>query len=82
MSALNRWLTRAGAVLGTAALAVFVPVAAWAASETGTLAVEAARRRRGLGGGIFGALCCLVVVGLIVVGVLLLMRNRRSGPPR
>ncbi|TDB78182.1 hypothetical protein [Micromonospora sp. KC721] len=81
MSSWNRWWGRLGAVLGTVVLAVFVPVAAWASTNTGELVVEVARRR-GRGGGFLGLLCCLVVVVAIVLLVLRLMRNRRNGPPR
>ncbi|WP_018583851.1 hypothetical protein [Salinispora arenicola] len=80
MSAFAKWWGRLGTILGTAVLAVFVPVAAWAASGPGELAVEAARRRRG-GFGFLGLLCCLVVVVLVVLLVLRLTRSRR-GPRR
>ncbi|MFE9656066.1 hypothetical protein [Micromonospora sp. NPDC006431] len=82
MSAWNRWWGRLGAVLGGVALAVFVPVAAWASTGTGELVVEAARRRSRGGFGVLGLLCCLVVVGGIVLMVLLLTRGRRNRPPR
>lgn len=82
MNTLRKWLARLSVLIGTVALAVFVPAAAWASSDVGMLLVdEAARRRRGFGSGLF-ALCCLVVVVLIVGVVLLLMRSRRSGPRR
>ncbi|WP_028567645.1 hypothetical protein [Salinispora tropica] len=80
MSAFGKWWGRLSAVLGTVVLAVFVPVAAWAATGPGELAIEAARRRRG-GFGILGLFCCLVVVVLIVLLVLRLGRGRR-GPRR
>ncbi|MFE9205719.1 hypothetical protein [Micromonospora sp. NPDC007230] len=82
MSAWNRWWGRLSAVLGGVALAVFVPVAAWASTGTGELVVEAARRRSRGGFGVLGLLCCLVVVGGIVLLVLLLTRGRRNRPPR
>lgn len=66
-------------MVGTLALAVFVPAMAWAATGPGAELVEAARRRPRGGGGIFLALCCLVVVGGIVLLVFLIMRGRRSG---
>lgn len=76
-----KWCARAAAVAGLVIVSVLVPVAAWASSGPGSVAVEAARRRyRGTGG--LGALCCLVVVGAIVLVVFLVMRNRRSGPRR
>ncbi|MGI5214610.1 hypothetical protein [Plantactinospora sp. CA-290183] len=79
MEYLKNWWTRLGAVLGTVALAVFVPAVAWASSGPGELVLEAARRRRGSGiGGLFGLVCCLAVAGVIVVVVLLVMRNRRG----
>ncbi|HEX5594655.1 MAG TPA: hypothetical protein VFX61_01330 [Micromonosporaceae bacterium] len=76
MSDFGKWMARLGALLSAVALAVFVPVTAWAAGN-GTLVTEAIQRRRGIGSGLFG-LCCLVVVGLIVLIVLLIMRGRRS----
>lgn len=79
MAFLRRWGARLGAIVTAVSLAVFVPVAAWAASGPGELVVEAARRRPRGGLGIFGALCCLVVIGVIVLIVLLIMRGRRSG---
>lgn len=70
------WLARLGSVLGTVALAVFVPAMAWASTGPGAELVEAARRRPRVGGGIFLALCCLVVVGGIVLLLVLMMRKR------
>ncbi|GGM28337.1 MULTISPECIES: hypothetical protein [Micromonospora] len=82
MSSWSRWWGRLGAVLGTVALSVFVPVAAWASSGTGELVLEAARRRSRGGFGVIGLLCCLVVVVAVVLLLLRLTRNRRGGPPR
>ncbi|MFC3501172.1 hypothetical protein ACFOOK_09390 [Micromonospora krabiensis] len=82
MSSFGKWWGRLGAVLGGVVLALYVPVAAWAASGTGELVVEAARRRSRGGFGVIGLLCCLVVVVVIVLLLLRLMRNRRGGPPR
>ena len=79
MTFLRSWWARLGVVLGTMALTVFVPVAAWASTGPGEVVVEAARRRRGGGLGILVALDCLVVVGVVVIAVLLVMRSRRSG---
>lgn len=82
MSSLRKWWTRLATMITAAMVAVFVPVAAWAASDTGNLAIEAAyRRRRGYGGGL-GTICCLVVVAAIVLVVLLLRRRRGGGGPR
>lgn len=80
MASLGKWWARLGAVVSTVSLAVFVPVAAWASSDTGQLVVEAARgrRRSGIGAGLFGLVCCGVVVVAIVVLLVLLLR-RRSG---
>ncbi|HEX5540201.1 MAG TPA: hypothetical protein VFX60_01345 [Micromonospora sp.] len=77
MPVLRTWLTRLGAVLGTMALVVLMPVVAWASSDTGMLVTDLAQRRRGIGRGLFG-LCCLVGVGALVLLVLLVMRGRRS----
>ncbi len=83
MSAFGRWWGRLSAVLGAVVLSVFVPVAAWASSGPGEMAVEAVRRRRGGGFGFLGLLCCLVVVALVVFLIVRMMnRNRRGGPPR
>ncbi|MER7458537.1 hypothetical protein [Micromonospora sp. NPDC126480] len=83
MSVFGRWWGRLSAVLGAVVLSVFVPVAAWASSGPGEMAVEAVRRRRGGGFGFLGLLCCLVVVALIVFFIVRMMnRNRRGGPPR
>ncbi|MEU8260123.1 hypothetical protein AB0C02_05820 [Micromonospora sp. NPDC048999] len=85
MSAWHRWWGRLGAVLGTVVLSAFVPVAAWASTARGELAVEAVRRRPRGGFGFLGTCCCLVVVGAIVLLVLLLIRltrKRQGGPPR
>jgi hypothetical protein len=79
MEILRNWWVRLSAVLGTAALTVFVPAAAWASSGPGELVVEAARRRSRGGFGLLGLVCCLVVVGLIVLALVVIMRNRRSG---
>ncbi|MGW4466614.1 hypothetical protein [Micromonospora sp. NBC_01796] len=80
MASLGKWWARLSAVVLTASLAVFVPVAAWASSGTGELVLEAARRprRSGIGAGLFGLVCCGVVVVAIVVVLVLLLR-RRSG---
>lgn len=80
MSAFAKWWSRLSTVFGAVVLAVFVPVAAWAASGPGELVTEAARRRRG-GFGFLGFLCCLVVVVVIVLLALRLLRGRR-GPRR
>ncbi|WP_018720494.1 hypothetical protein [Salinispora fenicalii] len=80
MSAIAKWWSRLTAVLSAVVLAVFVPVAAWAASGPGELAVEAARRRRG-GFGFLGFFCCLIVVVVIVLLILRMTRSRR-GPRR
>lgn len=77
MAALGKWLARLTAPLATTALAVLLPVAAWASSDLTDVAV---RRRGGILGGI-GLLCCLGVV-LVVVAVLVLLLMRRSRPPR
>ncbi|MEV0719724.1 hypothetical protein [Asanoa sp. NPDC050611] len=79
MELLRKWATRAGAIITTATLAVFVPAVAWAStSGASDVVYEAARRRRGGMGflGIGSLLCCLVVVALIVLGVVLISRNR------
>ncbi|MFB9235309.1 hypothetical protein ACFFWC_07125 [Plantactinospora siamensis] len=81
MSFLRAAWTRLTAVLGATALAVLVPTAAWAASDTGSMVIEAAYRRRRYGSGL-GSLCCLVVIAAIVLVIVLLLRRRRSGPPR
>ncbi|GAA0802703.1 hypothetical protein Sya03_03880 [Spirilliplanes yamanashiensis] len=77
------WWARICAVATTTMLAVFVPVAAWAADNE--LVLEAARGRGRRGGGSFlfigGALCCLLVVGGIVLAVVLVSRNRRRKGP-
>lgn len=80
MSSWSKWWGRLSAVLGAVVLSAFVPVAAWASTGTGELAVEAARRRSRGGFGVLSALCCLLVVGAIVFLVLRMMLNRRSGP--
>ncbi|MEW2381685.1 hypothetical protein AB0873_06295 [Micromonospora sp. NPDC047707] len=82
MSAFGKWWGRLGAVLGAVVLSVFVPVAAWASTGPGEMAVEAVRRRRGGGFGFLGLLCCLAVVAVIVFLILRMMRNRRGGGPR
>lgn len=80
ISVSSRWWARLGTMVGALVLAVFVPVAAWAAGSTGELVTEVARRRPRIGGlGLFGALCCLVVVGGVVLALVLVMRGRRSG---
>ena len=79
MEILRNWWVRLSAVLGTAALTVFVPAAAWASTGPGEMVVEAARRRSRGGFGAWGLICCLVVVGLIVLALVVIMRNRRSG---
>lgn len=79
MAALGKWLARLTAPLATTALAVLLPVAAWASSDS-ILTDIAQRRRGGILGGI-GLLCCLGVV-LVVVAVLVLLMMRRSRPPR
>jgi hypothetical protein len=82
MVSFQQWCARLGAVAAATMAFVLVPVAAFASSGPGGIALEAARRRpRGVGG-VFGALCCLVVLGIIVVVVLLIMRSRRSGRRR
>ena len=82
MVSVARWWARLSAVVGALALAVFVPVTAWASSGPGEIVVEAARRRpRGSGFGYIGALCCLVVIAVIVLLIVLLTR-RRGGPRR
>ncbi|MBO4206710.1 hypothetical protein [Micromonospora echinofusca] len=79
MSSWGRWWTRLTAILGTAVLTLFVPVAAWASTGTGELVVEAARRKsKGGGFGFIGLLCCLVVVGGIVLAIVLIMRKRNG----
>lgn len=80
MSVFAKWWSRLSTVFGAVVLAVFVPVAAWAASGPGELVVEAARRRRG-GFGFLGFFCCLVVVVVIVLLALRVLRGRR-GPRR
>lgn len=82
MVSFQQWCARVGAVAAITIASVLVPVAAFASSGPGSIALEVARRRpRGVGG-IFGALCCLVVLGIIVIVILLVIRNRRSGPRR
>ena len=80
MEILRNWWVRLGAVLGTAALTVFVPAVAWASTGPGEMVVEAARRRTRGSFGLWGLICCLIVVGLIVVVLVMVMRKRRSGP--
>ncbi|MDM4720627.1 hypothetical protein QTQ03_13920 [Micromonospora sp. WMMA1363] len=81
MSVFGKWWGRLGTVLGAVVLSVFVPMAAWASTGPGEVAVEAVRRRsRGGGFGLFGLLCCLIVVAVIVLLLLRVMRNRRGGP--
>jgi hypothetical protein len=63
----------------TLGLALAVPVAAWASSGPGEVAVEAVRRRPRFGFGVFGAICCLIVVAVVVLMLLMVMRGRRSG---
>jgi len=82
MSSFGKWWGRLSAVFGAVVLAVFVPVAAWASTGTGELAVEAVKRRGRSGFGVLPLLCCLVVIAIVVFLVLRLMRNRRNGPPR
>lgn len=80
MAFFGKWCARLGAVASAAVLAVFVPVAAWAASDPGELVVDAARRRPRIGmGALFLPICCLLVVGGVVLIVVLIMRGRRSG---
>jgi hypothetical protein len=89
MSPLVKWWSRMAAAVSGAALALVIPVHAWAASNgVGDVAIEAAkyRRRRGFGGFGFvplvGGLCCLFVVGAIVLGIVLISRGRqRRRPP-
>jgi hypothetical protein len=88
MSPLLTWWSRVAAAVSGAALALVIPVHAWAASSgVGDAAVEAAkyRRRRGFGGFGFipfvGGLCCLLVVAAIVLGIVLISRGRRRRPP-
>ncbi len=75
MAFFNNLWARLSVLLGTVALAVFVPVAAWASAGPDEV-TEAAAQRRGLGG-FFGSVCCLIVIGIVVL-VLLVRRNRRS----
>lgn len=79
MSALSTWWARVSTIVGTAVLALLVPAAAWASTDVGVVALEAARRRPRGFGGFFGAICCLFVVGIVVVILLLVMRGRRNG---
>jgi hypothetical protein len=84
MELVRKWLTRVGAVVTTATLAVFVPAVAWASTSGAyDVAVEAARRRRGGIGffGVAGLLCCIAVVAVIVLAVVLISRgrNRKRG---
>ncbi|MFC7549472.1 hypothetical protein [Plantactinospora sp. GCM10030261] len=79
MNLLRTTWARLGALATAVFVAVLIPSAAWAASDTGSMVIEAARRRRGTGFGLIGLLCCLVVVGGIVLAVLLIMRGRRGG---
>lgn len=76
MVVFKRWCARLGALASALVLTVFVPVAAWAATDTGEIVVEAARRRGGRGIGVFSLFCCLVVIGLVIVAVLLITRGR------
>lgn len=71
---------RLAVVLGATILAVLAPAVAWAASDTGSLMIEAAYARRRYGAG-FGSICCLLVVAVIVLVIVLLLRRRR-GPRR
>ncbi|GAA3757805.1 hypothetical protein GCM10022225_48830 [Plantactinospora mayteni] len=79
MEIFRNWWVRLTAVLGTAALTVFVPAVAWASSGPGEMVVEAARRRTRGAFGLWGLICCLIVVGVIVAVLVFVMRNRRSG---
>lgn len=79
MEIFRNWWVRLTAVLGTAALTVFIPAVAWASTGPGEMVVEAARRRSRGSFGLFGVVCCLVVVGVIVAVLVLVLRNRRSG---
>ena len=82
MDGMLTWWARVCAVATTTMLAVFVPVAAWAADNE--LVLEAARGRGRRGGSflfIGGALCCLLVVGGIVLAVVLISRGRRRKGP-
>ncbi|GIG85886.1 hypothetical protein [Plantactinospora endophytica] len=79
MEIFRNWWVRLTAVLGTAALTVFVPAVAWASTGPGEMVVEAARRRTRGSFGLWGLICCLIVVGVIVAVLVLVMRNRRSG---
>jgi hypothetical protein len=87
MSPLMKWWSRVAAAVSGAALALVIPVHAWAASNgVGDVAIEAARyrRRRGFGGffPIFGGVCCLFVVAAIVLAIVLISRGRqRRRPP-
>jgi hypothetical protein len=84
MDSVRKWATRSAAVVMAAAMAVFIPAAAWA-SQNGVsdVAGELVRGRRRAGfGGIFSLLCCLVVVLIIVGAVLLITRSRRRGRGR
>ena len=78
MTAFSRWGARLGAMITAVSLAVFVPAAAWAATGTGEVVIEAAKRRSRGGGGLFGLFCCLVVVGVVALAVYLVVRNRRG----
>jgi hypothetical protein len=83
MGSVKRWYARLAAMLGAAAAICLVPVAAWASTSPGAVAVgsELARSRPRAGrGGLLGGGCCLVVVLLIVVIVLLISRRRRQPP--
>ncbi|WP_422771652.1 hypothetical protein ACN28C_00480 [Plantactinospora sp. WMMC1484] len=79
MEIFRNWWVRLAAVLGTAALTVFIPAVAWASTGPGEMVVEAARRRTRGSFGIWGLVCCLIVVGVIVAVLVFVMRNRRSG---
>ncbi len=75
---MTKWWARVAAVLTTAVLSVFVPVAAWAAGNE--VVVEAAKKKsKGFGFvGIGGLLCCLVVLGVIGVVVFVIMKKKRK----
>ena len=82
MDGMAKWWARVCAVATTTVLAVFVPVAAWAADNE--LVLEAARGRGRRGGSLFflgSAVCCLLVVGGMGLAVVLVPRNRRRKGP-
>ncbi|MCT2279529.1 hypothetical protein [Micromonospora chalcea] len=76
MSARNKWRARLAVVLGTVALSVVVPVAAWAGSGTAT-----AMGSKEAKGGFSGFECCLVAVVAAVALTVKLVRDHRNRPP-